>query len=224
MQVGGQVMDWDSIRFPSHPMTPHTQGHVLRIGDPGTSQYSRHDSQKSSVHQSFNSFQSSRGADFTVPPSVGLTNGSKANVPDDSEQKFRRSYTDLAQQIAYRYPNPGMPKAREGAIGGTWRHVKEVLGHGGSMVCFIDGLVRVYDQEKFTEALQPTSPAQPVHVTPSSLAPAPFNYGYSPTQSDKQLNYGYSPTQRVKPPLLDEAIERKLMMSSTPKRKGHYRY
>lgn len=192
-------MDWDSIRFPSHPMTPHTLGHLAQPGHPGPSRFDQHEDQTSSVHQRLSNFPHSRRTDFTAPPSESA----------DSESMFRRSYSDLAQQIAYRYPNPGMPKAREGAIGGTWRHVKEVLGHGGSRVCFIDGLVRIYDQEKFTEALQ-----QPQPPTQSMLAPSAHSH----------LNYNMSLTQAGRAPKLDEALERKLRTASSPRRKGHYLY
>ena len=34
-----------------------------------------------------------------------------------------------------------------GRIGGSWRHIREVLGYTGSQVCFVDGLVSVYDKE-----------------------------------------------------------------------------
>ena len=30
-------------------------------------------------------------------------------------------------------------RLRQGRIGGSWRHIKEVLGHGGSRVCYVDG-------------------------------------------------------------------------------------
>merc|ERR1711893_319887 len=57
-------------------------------------------------------------------------------------------YMQLSQNVAYRYPDPGPPRQREGAIGGSWRHIKEVLGHGGSRVVFVDGLVSLYDIDK----------------------------------------------------------------------------
>ncbi|KAH9518702.1 hypothetical protein Btru_006006 [Bulinus truncatus] len=70
---------------------------------------------------------------------------------------LRKFYTDLASQIAYRYPNPGMPRAREGAIGGTWRHIREVQGYSGSRMCFIDGLVTLYDQDRFNGPPPPSA-------------------------------------------------------------------
>jgi len=30
-------------------------------------------------------------------------------------------------------------RLRQGRIGGSWRHIKEVLGHGGSRVVYVDG-------------------------------------------------------------------------------------
>ncbi|ESO97614.1 hypothetical protein LOTGIDRAFT_228247 [Lottia gigantea] len=55
------------------------------------------------------------------------------------DDKYSRAYTDLSKQIAYRHPNPGKARERQGRIGGSWRHIKEVLGHGGSRVVFVDG-------------------------------------------------------------------------------------
>jgi len=85
--------------------------------------------------------------------------------PDGPEEGYKRVYDHLTNQIAYRWPNPGSPRAREGCIGGTWRHIKEVLGHGGSRFVFVDGLVSVYDQQKFTEKLQAQLPYRP-HIKP----------------------------------------------------------
>ncbi|XP_070199797.1 uncharacterized protein [Littorina saxatilis] len=81
--------------------------------------------------------------------------------PDGPEDGYKRTYDNLTNQIAYRWPNPGTPRAREGCIGGTWRHVKEVLVHGGSRFVFVDGLVSVYDNQKFTERLQAQLPYRP---------------------------------------------------------------
>ncbi|KAK7475254.1 hypothetical protein BaRGS_00033485 [Batillaria attramentaria] len=85
--------------------------------------------------------------------------------PQGPEDSYKRTYDDLTQQIAYRWPNPGSPRFREGRIGGTWRHIKEVLGHSGSRVVFIDGLVSVYDDQKFTQKLQAQLPYRP-HIRP----------------------------------------------------------
>lgn len=70
----------------------------------------------------------------------------------DTDDHFKR-YQELSNKVAYRYPNPGLPRERQGRIGGSWRHIKEVLGHGGGQICFIDGLVRQYDTVKFNEYL-----------------------------------------------------------------------
>ena len=35
-------------------------------------------------------------------------------------------------------------RERQGRIGGSWRHIKEVLGHGGSRVVFVDGKSEVF--------------------------------------------------------------------------------
>jgi len=61
--------------------------------------------------------------------------------------EYYNRYMALSQNVADRYPDPGAPRERQGAIGGSWRHVKEVLGHGGSRTIFIDGLVSLYDMD-----------------------------------------------------------------------------
>ena len=34
-------------------------------------------------------------------------------------------------------------RLRQGRIGGTWRHIKEVLPQGGGRVCYIDGMLLI---------------------------------------------------------------------------------
>ncbi|XP_059170654.1 uncharacterized protein LOC131952138 [Physella acuta] len=120
---------------------------------------------------------------------------------DDYNLRFKRSYTDLAQKISSRYPSS--PRRREGAIGGTWRHVREVLGHGGSMLCYIDGMVSIHDNE----ALQ------------ASLTKRPLHPPYAPLREDFENR-----TQDCIFPRVDSDLERKLKLASMPKRKGHYRF
>jgi len=45
----------------------------------------------------------------------------------------------LTTRTAYRYPHPGVPKGREGCMGGTWRHTKEAIGYGPGRLMWIDG-------------------------------------------------------------------------------------
>jgi len=99
---------------------------------------------------------------------------------------------------------------RQGAIGGTWRHIKEVLGHhGGSRICFIDGLVSVYDTDKFTQALQPQLPYRGKMVQPP----------YAPTQQE------YADSKKgVHFPPVETDVDRKLRMNSQPIHRGHYKF
>ncbi|XP_013391518.1 uncharacterized protein LOC106159686 [Lingula anatina] len=96
----------------------------------------------------------------------------KPTVPPSDSNDFFSAYQDLSDKVAYRYPNPGLPRERQGAIGGSWRHIKQVLGYGGAQICFIDGLVRQYDTDKFNEYLQTGGresralPLQPKMSTP----------------------------------------------------------
>lgn len=33
-----------------------------------------------------------------------------------------------------------LSRVRQGSIGSSWRHIKEVLGNTGNRVCFVDGM------------------------------------------------------------------------------------
>jgi len=144
-----------------------------------------------------------------VPTMESPAHQTSAQANEDFNTKFRRSYSDLAHQIAYRYPNPGLPRIRQGCMGGTWRHIKEVLGHSGSQVCFVDGLVSVYDSDKFNEALQPSLPYKGKLVHPP----------YAPTKTEFA-----SSRQRVCLPRLDDDINRKLKLNVSPSHRGHYQF
>ncbi|KAK6191955.1 hypothetical protein SNE40_003522 [Patella caerulea] len=78
-----------------------------------------------------------------VPVTMSDSNWMKANAMADTRpgfnDKYGKAYTELSQQIAYRHPNPGKARERQGRIGGSWRNIKEVLGHSGSRVVFVDG-------------------------------------------------------------------------------------
>ncbi|KAF6032905.1 hypothetical protein EB796_008790 [Bugula neritina] len=97
------------------------------------------------------------------------------DLPDSSE--YEESYNDLTTRTAYRYPHPGVPKGREGCMGGTWRHTKEAIGYGPGRLMWIDGVVTLYDDwtinhekpwsgKKFTVA--------PSRDNPPSLSVPPF--------------------------------------------------
>jgi len=150
-------------------------------------------------------------AGFKEMPSVETCDKqTSSQAAEDYNDKFEKSYSDLQHQIAYRYPNPGLPRIRQGAIGGTWRHIKEVLGHhGGSRICFIDGLVSVYDTDKFTQALQPQLPYRGKMVQPP----------YAPTQQE------YADSKKgVHFPPVETDVDRKLRMNSQPIHRGHYKF
>ncbi|XP_064603908.1 uncharacterized protein LOC135469241 [Liolophura sinensis] len=98
-------------------------------------------------------------------PTMDQANNFRSVYDSTPEERFNKNYQEMTQRIAYRHPNPGMPRSRQGRIGGSWRHIKEVLGHGGSQICFVDGLVRMYDSTKFNQALSEEAPSRP-HITP----------------------------------------------------------
>ncbi|XP_062576394.1 uncharacterized protein LOC134238279 isoform X5 [Saccostrea cucullata] len=62
----------------------------------------------------------------------------KKSEQKEHDLQFKKAFSNLTNKIAYRYPNPGNPRQRQGRIGGSWRHIKEVLGHGGSRVVYVD--------------------------------------------------------------------------------------
>jgi len=149
------------------------------------------------------------------------------NPRDDYNVRFRDSYADLTSQIAYRFPNPGLPRLRQGSIGGSWRHIKEVLGHSGGRVCYVDGLVAVYDEENFNQQLQARSPYRP-HLRRQVYS---ANRGFD----HEAANYGRTglsnSTQGVQLPAVEELPmmssnerDRKLAIQSQNKHKGVYAY
>ncbi|XP_064635326.1 uncharacterized protein LOC135492676 isoform X2 [Lineus longissimus] len=87
----------------------------------------------------------------TIGASLDEKEALRRLVPND-DAYFQR-YMELVDKKAYRYPDPGMQKQREGCLGGSWRHVKQVLGQGGNNLVFVDGLTRLYDHSELNEQL-----------------------------------------------------------------------
>uniref|UniRef100_K1R3K9 Uncharacterized protein n=1 Tax=Magallana gigas TaxID=29159 RepID=K1R3K9_MAGGI len=170
-----------------------------------------------------------------------------------SEQKehdiqFKKAFNNLTSKIAYRYPNPGNPRQRQGRIGGSWRHIKEVLGHGGSRVVYVDGLISVYDSENFNQALTSQVPMMPHiknKVSPEATQVGEsVNYPYSPEGPGRRLMFSptrayfdpftplgsscvepsYPSVQGASPSYQDGDVARKMGLNVSPKYKGFYRY
>jgi len=132
----------------------------------------------------------------------------------EHDMQFQKSYNKLTSKIAYRYPNPGMPRQRQGRIGGSWRHIKEVLGHGGSRVVYVDGLISVYDTENFNQTLNAQVPMMPhvrSQVAPDIPAPEPAKVQFPPVANQSS-------------PYTDGDVARKMGLNVSPKYKGFYRY
>lgn len=217
--IKNQTMDWDSIQFPAINTKPQTFTPMYLTED----YQSEFDNM--TTYSSMNDWMRMQGQVMNSKAPSVMYSGAQGfkEVPqfdeadqqtnsasvDDYNDKFERSYTDLAHQIAYRYPNPGLPRTRTGAIGGTWRHIKEVLSDSGSRVCFVDGLVSVYDTEKFSEALQPPLPYKGKFVTPP----------YAPTPTE----YTNGKNGIVLPPLSAD-MQRKIRLNSQPRTRGHYQF
>lgn len=143
---------------------------------------------------------------FQEMPSVEVADVENNTAKEEFDDKFQETYSGLSHQIAYRYPNPGLPRIRQGAIGGTWRHIKEVLGHHGSRVCFVDGLVSVYDSNRYSEALQPPLPYKGKLVHPP----------YAPTRDE----FGNSKKSVSFPPVGGATARG----PSAPRHRGHYQF
>ncbi|KAL4224646.1 hypothetical protein ACF0H5_015343 [Mactra antiquata] len=140
---------------------------------------------------------------------------------NDFNSRFRESYADLTQQIAYRFPNPGLPRLRQGRIGGSWRHIKEVLGHGGSRVCYVDGLVAIYDEEQFNQDLQAQSPYRP-HLRRVLYS---ANRGYDHEAAKQGREGGVTlPAVEELPMMSSNERARKLAIQNPNKYKGVYSY
>ena len=69
-----------------------------------------------------------------------------------AEANYYDRYMQLSSNVAQKHPNPGRPREHIGRIGGNWRHIREVLGYTGTQVCFVDGLVSLYDKEQAARA------------------------------------------------------------------------
>ncbi|XP_033752418.1 uncharacterized protein LOC117336143 isoform X2 [Pecten maximus] len=158
----------------------------------------------------------SSGGGTGIPTTVTDNNWQQYKTPaqkkEESEVNYRKTYADLTSKIAYRYPNPGAPRLRQGRIGGTWRHIKEVLGHGGGRVCYVDGLIRVYDDVSFNTRLHSAS-SQRHHLRNAQHSwDAPNNVQLPPlSKSMGQVSFE------------DPDIDRKIRLSSAQKYKGFYR-
>ncbi|XP_061183094.1 uncharacterized protein LOC134238279 isoform X3 [Saccostrea cucullata] len=137
----------------------------------------------------------------------------KKSEQKEHDLQFKKAFSNLTNKIAYRYPNPGNPRQRQGRIGGSWRHIKEVLGHGGSRVVYVDGLISVYDSENFNQALTSQVPMMP-HIK-NKVSPETKPVGES---------VNYPPVQPASPSYQGGDVARKMGLNVSPKYKGFYRY
>ncbi|XP_076114776.1 uncharacterized protein LOC143082808 isoform X1 [Mytilus galloprovincialis] len=168
-----------------------------------------------------NSWTNLRDAPSGVPQTIGDTNYKNAQK-DEHDVLYNKTYADLTSKIAYRHPNPGVPRQRQGRIGGSWRHIKEVLGHGGSRVVYVDGLISVYDKENFNQHLNAQLPFRP-HLKKTLYSPTRHDYTkqtYNPWE-DCEGKVGKLPPVSASH---DPDLERKLNIQSANKYKGFYHY
>lgn len=138
-------------------------------------------------------------------------------------EEFNKSYVELMNRVAYRYPNPGAPRIRQGRVGGTWRHIKEVQSNNTDRVVYVDGLVRVYDTQKFNSHLlhsgiAPTAKsATPIYVSRS-------DQGYQTQLQGHIDNRHYKPwyTEKVER-VQDTGLSNLGRMDPSIKYKGFYK-
>ncbi|XP_071099729.1 uncharacterized protein [Haliotis cracherodii] len=156
----------------------------------------------------------------------------RKNMEQKAQLEFRRAYSDLTSKIAYIHPNPGLPRTRQGRIGGTWRHIKEVLGHSGNRTVFVNGLVGVYDSE-FNNSLQAEIPHRP-HLANPCYAPLSRDLdSYHQRDLSTMQRSGYVPSFGQNLPSVprvgmvsssDPDVLRKMSLQSQHKYKGVYKY
>lgn len=140
-----------------------------------------------------------------------------------NDLQFGKAYADLTSQVAYRYPNPGVPRVRQGRIGGSWRHIKEVLGHGGSRVVYVDGLISIYDQENFNQSLHAQSPSRP-HIKKNMFGPGSNRIGVKWPETPGEGVQLPNIAETVQYKHVDPDVARKLGLQTSDKYKGFYRY
>nr|XP_022340246.1 uncharacterized protein LOC111134935 isoform X2 [Crassostrea virginica] len=131
----------------------------------------------------------------------------KKNEQKEHDLQFKKAFNNLTSKIAYRYPNPGNPRQRQGRIGGSWRHIKEVLGHGGSRVVYVD------------DPYSPEGPGRRLSFSPTRAYFDPF----TPLGSSS-FEPSYPPVQGASPSYQDGDVARKMGLNVSPKYKGFYRY
>jgi len=100
-----------------------------------------------------------------VPPTITDQNWKHKGPARDTS--YEQLYRELISKRAYRFPNPGPPRKREGNVGASWRHIKEVPSYSGSKVYYVDGIVGLYDSTSLNQKLASRSlPLAPSYGTP----------------------------------------------------------
>ncbi|XP_064625862.1 uncharacterized protein LOC135486723 isoform X2 [Lineus longissimus] len=84
------------------------------------------------------------GGASNIPPPVHLQYY-KSGGYDDAHKAFRQLEN---QNLANSYPHYGPPRLRNGHVGGSWRHMKEVLQAGGRRIVFVDGQITNDDRHR----------------------------------------------------------------------------
>ncbi|XP_025086643.1 uncharacterized protein LOC112559529 isoform X2 [Pomacea canaliculata] len=141
------------------------------------------------------------------------------------DNRYSRLYDECMKHMPYRYPNPGMPRNREGSVGGSWRHVRDIANYNGSRLVYMDGINSVYDTVNFTQELQSKQEKQEhlrAFYQPSeAMSPPATSFAAAP-KMDNLLK----PTLPASSIMADPDIERKLLLQERfpTIRRGFYEY
>jgi len=90
--------------------------------------------------------------DFDVPmPSQSprpATTASKKSKFNNYYQRMAQS-SDVYSQLRRPRFDPGPPTFRSGRLGAPWRHIRQCTGNLGNHICFVDGVVKQDDMNRF---------------------------------------------------------------------------
>ncbi|XP_041367122.1 uncharacterized protein LOC121381827 [Gigantopelta aegis] len=148
---------------------------------------------------------------------------------------YNSAYRNLTKQIVYIHPNPGPAIQRKGKYGADWRHIRQSVQPTGAVITSLNGNVKLYDADKFTDALQHGCLHRP-HLESVSYIPGGNTWrGGSSTIRPHLESVAYIPrgnTRNVfslQPSIPfdeshDDFVRRKLSLQLPYKYKGLYRY
>ncbi|ELT89283.1 hypothetical protein CAPTEDRAFT_206272 [Capitella teleta] len=82
------------------------------------------------------------------------------------------TYSRQLNPPAQRFTEPGPPIFRSGRLGAPWRHIRQCTGNRGDHICFIDGVVKTEDMQRYPPFGYLAS-VKPASYMPASYAKRP---------------------------------------------------